>query len=132
MRLEGGCQCGQVRYVVDGEAEHVALCHCRDCRKSSGAPMMAWAAFKAAHFSLTVGSPTVYNSSGAAMRHFCSGCGSGLYYINEQYLPGLVDIQVATLDEPDALVPQAQIQVAERISWMKDISSLHEFERFPG
>jgi hypothetical protein len=66
------------------------------------------------------------------MRHFCPTCGSGLYYVNEEVLPGLVDIQVATLDDPGALTPQAQIQVAERIGWMKDIAGLHEFERYPG
>lgn len=132
MKLEGGCQCGTVRYSVEGEPQHVALCHCSDCRKSSGAPTVAWAAYTAAEFALTAGTPKVYNSSGAAMRHFCPTCGSGLYYVNEAVLPGLVDIQVATLDDPEALPPQAQIQVAERIGWMKDIAGLHEFDRYPG
>ncbi|WP_404480399.1 GFA family protein [Novosphingobium sp. BL-52-GroH] len=132
MKLEGGCHCGAVRYTVEGQPQHVALCHCGDCRKSSGAPTVAWAAFNSPDFTLTAGSPSVYNSSGTAMRHFCPTCGSGLYYVNEANLPGLVDIQVATLDDPDALPPQAQIQVAERIGWMKDIAGLHEFERYPG
>lgn len=132
MTLEGGCQCGAVRYSVAGEPEHVALCHCSDCRKSSGAPTVAWAAFAAPEFALTAGSPSVYNSSGTAMRHFCPTCGSGLWYTNEAYLPGLVDIQVATLDDPSALPPQAHIQVAERIDWMGAIAELPVFERYPG
>ncbi|WP_159983675.1 MULTISPECIES: GFA family protein [unclassified Novosphingobium] len=132
MKLEGGCQCGAVRYSVEGEPEHVALCHCSDCRKSAGAPTVAWGAFKASEFALTKGAAAVYNSSGASMRHFCATCGTGLYFVNEEYLPGLVDIQVATLDDPDALPPQAQIQVAERIGWMKDLAALPEFERYPG
>lgn len=132
MNLEGGCQCGAVRYSVKGDPQHVALCHCGDCRKSSGAPVMAWAAYATDDFALTAGSPAVYSSGGAAMRHFCPTCGSGLYYVNEDMLPGLVDIQMATLDDPEALTPQAQIQVAERVSWMKDASALHEFERYPG
>lgn len=78
------------------------------------------------------GEASVYNSSGSAMRHFCPRCGTGLWYANEEYLPGLIDIQVATLDDPDALPPQAHIQVAERIGWMKDIAGLPEFERYPG
>lgn len=132
MKLEGGCHCGAVRYSVEGEPKHVALCHCSDCRKSSGAPVVGWAAYTGPEFTLIAGSPTAYNSSGAAMRHFCPTCGSGVYYINEEVLPGLVDIQIGSLDNPDALQPQAQIQVAERIGWMKDIAALHEFERFPG
>jgi hypothetical protein len=47
-------------------------------------------------------------------------------------LPGLVDIQIATLDDPAALTPQAQIQVAERIAWMADLAKMPEFARYPG
>ena len=45
MTEAGGCHCGAVRYEVEGTPQHVALCHCKDCRKSAGAPMVAWAAF---------------------------------------------------------------------------------------
>ncbi len=47
-------------------------------------------------------------------------------------LPGIIDVQSVTLDEPDAHPPQAHIQVAERRVWMKDVGGLPEFERFPG
>jgi hypothetical protein len=110
----------------------VALCHCSDCRKSSGAPMVAWAAFTEDQFRLVEGEPVTFNSSGTAMRSFCAQCGTGLYYRNAEILPGIVDIQSATLDEPDALPPAIHIQVAERIGWMADAHSLPMFERYPG
>ena len=131
-RLEGGCQCGAVRYQVSGEPAHVALCHCIDCRKSAGAPVVAWSAFPEAQFVLTQGQPRYYSSSGAAMRSFCPSCGTGLFYRNPDMLPGLVDVQIATLDDPEALPPGAHIQVAERVSWMKDTTHVPEFERYPG
>lgn len=132
MTYQGGCQCGAVRYEVSGEPQHVALCHCNDCRKSSGAPMVAWAAFADAQFKLVQGEPVTFNSSGSAMRSFCPKCGSGLYYRNAEFLPGIVDIQSATLDDPDALPPSAHIQVAERLGWMETAHSLPSFDRFPG
>lgn len=132
MTLSGGCHCGAVRYEVKGAPVHIALCHCADCRKSSGAPMVAWAAFQNNQFRVSAGEARTINSSGASFRSFCPNCGSGLWFVNEEALPGLVDIQSATLDDPDALRPQAQIQVAERIGWMKDAHSLPAFERFPG
>lgn len=132
MAHQGGCHCGAVRYEVNGEPQHVALCHCSDCRKSSGAPMVAWAAFTEDQFRLVEGEPVTFNSSGTAMRSFCAQCGTGLYYRNAEILPGIVDIQSATLDEPDALPPAAHIQVAERIGWMADAHSLPMFERYPG
>lgn len=132
MTHQGGCHCGAVRYEVAGEPQHVALCHCSDCRKSSGAPMVAWAAFTEDQFKLIEGEPVTFNSSGSAMRSFCPKCGSGLYYRNAEFLPGIVDIQSATLDNPEALPPGAHIQTAERLGWMETAHSLPAFERFPG
>lgn len=131
MTHSGGCHCGAIRYQAKGEPQHVALCHCGDCRRSSGAPMVAWAAFAEKDFSVTQGKPKTINSSGTAMRSFCGDCGSGLFYRNAAMLPGIVDIQSATLDDPGALPPGAHIQTAERIEWMKHAHELPSFERFP-
>ena len=131
-KLRGGCHCGAVRYEVRGDPVHVALCHCADCRRASGAPMVAWAAFRSGDFACLAGQATTRNSSGASMRSFCADCGTGLWFVNEEALPGLVDVQSATLDDPGALVPQAQIQVAERLGWMADLHRLPEFRRCPG
>ena len=132
MSHQGGCHCGAVRYEVSGEPQHVALCHCTDCRTSAGAPMVAWAAFAEGEFALLQGELTTYNSSGTAMRSFCPKCGTGIAYRNEEFLPGIVDIQAATLDNPDALPAGAHIQTAERIGWMTEAHALPEFERYPG
>lgn len=131
MEQTGGCQCGAVRYRVTGAAQRSALCHCKDCRKSAGAPMVGWAAFAEADFAIEQGEAATYNSSGASMRSFCAACGTGLYFRNAEMLPGIVDIQIATLDDPDALPPEAQIQVAERIGWMETAHALPSFARWP-
>jgi len=36
MKFEGGCYCGQLRYVADGEPMLKAQCHCRECQYISG------------------------------------------------------------------------------------------------
>ncbi|WP_164156225.1 GFA family protein [Sandarakinorhabdus rubra] len=131
MTEAGGCHCGAVRYEVTGEPKHVALCHCADCRKSSGAPMVAWAAFAEAQFRVTAGEPVAFNSSGESWRYFCARCGTGLFYRNAQFLPGIVDIQSAALDNPEAFPAGGHIQVAERISWMATAHQLPTFDRFP-
>ena len=132
MTLSGRCLCGAIQYQLSGEPNVVALCHCTDCRRSSGAPMVAWAMFPEASLTLIKGNPKTINSSGAAMRSFCADCGSGLFYRNQEVLPRIVDVQSSTLDEPNALPPTLQIQTAERLEWMKHIHALPEFERFPG
>ncbi len=132
MTYSGGCHCGAIRYEVSGTPQHVALCHCSDCRKSAGAPMVAWAAFDEDELKLTKGEPKTFNSSGETWRSFCGDCGTGLFYRNQTFLPGIVDIQSATLDDPDALPAGAHIQTAERIKWMETAHTLPVFERFPG
>lgn len=132
MTEAGGCQCGAVRYEVSGQPHHVMLCHCGDCRRSSGAPVVAWAAFAEADFRLVQGEPVAYNSSGQAWRHFCPRCGTGTHYRNPDMLPGIIDIQSATLDNPEAFPADAHIQLAERIGWMASAHDLPGFERFPG
>lgn len=128
----GGCHCGAVRYEATGTPQHVALCHCADCRKSSGAPTVSWAAFAEAEVVVTRGMVKTYNSSGKALRSFCETCGTGLFYSNADFLPGIVDIQSATLDDPNSLPASAHIQTAERIAWMAQAHNLPQFERYPG
>ncbi len=84
-----------------------------------------------AALTLAKGQPRTINSSGSAMRSFCADCGTGLFYRNSDVLPGIVDVQSATLDDPAALTPTAHIQTAERIVWMNHLDELPEFERFP-
>lgn len=132
MSYQGGCQCGAVRYEVSGTPQYVGLCHCDACRKSAGAPMVAWAAFAEGDFRMLHGEARTYNSSGSAMRSFCATCGTGLYYRNAEILPGIADVQLATLDDPEAFTPGMHIQTAERLGWMANAHELPQFERYPG
>lgn len=129
--LSGKCHCGAIAYEMPEEAIHQALCHCGDCRRHAGAPVVAWAMVPADKLSIT-GSPQSYASSEHGRRQFCGTCGTSLFYINESMLPGMIDVQIATLDAPEKLPPKAEIQTAERIAWMKPIGDLPQFERFPG
>ena len=128
----GGCQCGAVRYEAKGEPQHHALCHCADCRASAGAPAVAWMAFAAGDVTVTKGTPKAYVGKSGSQRSFCPECGTGLLFVNEAMLPGIVDIQSATLDTAAAEEPQAQIQCAERLPWHERVSDLPEFARYPG
>lgn len=129
--ITGGCHCGAIRYRVEGELIVHALCHCSDCRRHAGAPMVGWTMYARDAVTVIKGEPKIYESSEYGRRHFCPDCGTGLFYINEQMLPGIIDIQSATYDDPDAVPPIAHIQVAERISWVERAHELPSFERYP-
>ncbi|MBB2960993.1 GFA family protein [Methylobacterium sp. R2-1] len=128
--LKGRCHCEAITYEMPAEVAHSALCHCSDCRRHAGAPMVGWAMVPAERVTIS-GEPLVYASSEHGRRHFCGRCGTGLFYVNEQMLPGMIDVQTGTLDTPEALPPQVQIQVAERLTWMEEAHRLPSFERYP-
>ncbi len=128
--VEGGCHCRAVRYSMPVAVEHHTLCHCTDCRRHAGAPAVAWAMARTDAVRIS-GETTAYASSEHARRHFCGRCGTGLFYTNDAVFPGMIDVQTATLDTPDAIALQAQIQLADRIGWMATIQDLPGFDRFP-
>ena len=129
--LEGGCHCGAIRYWVRGEPVHAALCHCNDCHRHAGAPMVSWTLFGNDNFAVTKGEAKVYASSEHGRRHFCADCGTGLFYANANILPDIIDIQSGTYDDPDAIPAAVHIQVAERIRWMESAHQLPTFDRYP-
>ena len=128
---KGQCHCGAVRYEMSAQVIHQALCHCRDCRRHSGAPMVAWGLVSKDNLKVE-GETKEYASSEHGRRHFCPQCGTGLFYTSETIFPGQIDVQISTLDDPDSIVPQAQIQLAERIGWIDKLDAMGRFDRYPG
>lgn len=128
----GRCHCGAVVYEFQGGAVHSSVCHCSDCRRCAGAPSVAWMAVRTDDFAIREGQPKLYRSSPDAERWFCGDCGTGLYYVNENVLPGLVDIQLATLDDPEAYPPQLHVQMADALAWEAGLGDLPRFDRYPG
>ena len=131
MAITGGCHCGGIRYEAQGETLTHALCHCRDCRRSAGAPMVGWTMYRLDAVKVIKGTAKIYESSQHGRRHFCPDCGTGLFYTNAEMLPGIIDVQSATYDDPDAVPARAHIQIAERIGWMERAHELPTFERYP-
>jgi hypothetical protein len=131
MAITGGCHCGAIRYEAEGEALTHALCHCKDCQRHAGAPMVGWTMYPQNAVKVTSGEPKLYESSEHGRRYFCPNCGTGLFYTNGHVMPGIIDIQSATYDDPNAIPARMHIQVADRIAWMQRAHELPAFDRFP-
>ena len=129
--FSGGCQCGAVRYEVDGPLHFSAICHCPSCRKSAGAPMVGWVMFEQASLRCDRQGVTGFASSEGVMRSFCATCGTSLFF-EADYLPGLVDITLESFDAPcPEVLPQAQIWTVHEAESVKALAGMARFEALP-
>lgn len=124
--LTGGCLCGAVRYRITAAAVEALYCHCRMCRRAHGAPVVAWLTVPLSGYTVTAGDPAAYRSSVKAWRHFCGSCGTPLTW-READNPQLVDISIASLDNPDAVEPTLHVWSDSRIAWFDTADHLPRY-----
>jgi len=110
--IKGRCECGKVEFTVDSPRETVTVCHCSQCRRTSG---HLWASTHAPYDSvifLNDSGLEWYASSKFAKRGFCKHCGSSLFYrTNDEEGIG---IAVGSLDSPTKLHINKHIFVASK------------------
>jgi hypothetical protein len=128
--LEGGCQCGAMRYRITGEPVLAAVCHCSMCRRAHAAPAVAWAMFQEAQVTFAKAKPTTYASSPEARRGFCPTCGTQICF-TASFIPGLIDITIGSLDKPEAVPPTLHYWDSRRLPWMKIGDDLPRHPEFP-
>ena len=124
--FDGGCLCGRIRYRVTGDPRTPSHCHCELCRKSSGAPFVSWASFRAQGFSFVQGWPVRFDSSPVAFRQFCGHCGTQLAF-QFHATPDSIDVTLASMDDPGAIEPADHIWTKRRIAWIKLSDGLPRF-----
>jgi len=100
----GGCQCGAVRYRVEGPVRHASICNCRMCQKALGNLMAPFASFEA-RVDWTRGKPTYFQSSTRVRRGFCNRCGTPLSY---QWGEHNLSLTIGSFDRPDQLLPTVE------------------------
>ncbi|MEO3386710.1 GFA family protein [Mesorhizobium sp. CAU 1741] len=115
---EGGCLCGAVRYEVRGAPVRSGLCHCLDCRKTSGSLYAAFAVWKADDFS-SRGEIAVYGNRG-----FCPRCGSRIAWVND----GEAEVSLGSMDDaPIDILPDYELWVGRRESWLHALPWADQF-----
>jgi hypothetical protein len=116
MAVDGGCLCGAVRYRIAGPVLHSIICHCRSCRRASGAPSVAWLTVARKHFSLLAGTPAEFASSPGVSRGFCGACGTPLTYRNDG-CPADLDVTTVSLDDPSWVPPTREVWLEHKLDW---------------
>ena len=78
-RKTGSCLCGAVKFSAVPSKNEIDACHCGDCRKSVGGPLMSVECSDTLQIE-DEGAVTFYGSSDWAERGFCRTCGSQMFW----------------------------------------------------
>ena len=114
--LHGRCSCGAIRFTAFAEPFQVSWCHCKDCRRQTGAPAVVWAGFKTDEVKFE-GTPKRRRSSALVTRAFCADCGTPISYEHDE-MAGEIYIHAGLFDEAERLVPDRQAYVTSKLFWM--------------
>lgn len=116
--LRGRCFCGAVRYETAAEPARECACHCTICRRTSGAPFVAWFTVPITSFRFVVGEPARFTSSEHATRTFCGACGTPLTFHSTLYADE-IDVTVCSLEDAEQVPPKDHIYASSKLSWVR-------------
>lgn len=131
--ISGGCACGAIRYVCNGDPVAMLNCHCRDCQTSSGAPFASGIVVRVSDTEVS-GSPGTYSvqgsSGGTTTRSFCTRCGTPLFTRGE-LVPDLMSIRFASLDDQTGFKPMVDIWTSSAPPWVRLSEDIPHYPRSP-
>ena len=131
---EGGCQCGAVRYVIEGDPVSLAVCHCTECQRQSGSAFGMSLTVRRADFRLVRGEVKTFtrsSDSGRAVRcAFCPDCGTRVYHEPEA-IRDMVNVKPGTLDDTSWLAPTVEVWTTRRQRWVAVPAGMASFPENP-
>lgn len=120
--IEGGCDCGKVRYRIITPPLFVNCCHCRWCQRETGSAFAINAMIESDRVVVTAESPRLVDTpseSGAGQQIArCPECHIALWSHYAGAGPLVSFVRVGTLDQPDALPPDIHIFTRSRQPWV--------------
>lgn len=127
MQTRGHCLCKKTTWSFEGDAIWSCYCHCDDCRRNCGAPVVAWLGVPFAQFTWTGDTPSRYESSTGVFRHFCETCGSPLAFEAAHY-PGDISLYSASLDNPEDFKPTFHVNYQTKLHWLTLDDDLKKYD----
>ena len=130
--LEGGCQCGKVRYRVTGAPLTLYACHCTECQKQSASAFGLSLWVKRSDLEILSGEPKYWersaDSGNTTLCAFCPECGSRLFHAPSDD-PEIYSLKGGSLDDISSLAPVGHIWVRSKQPWV-DLACLPGELRF--
>ncbi|PQA86091.1 GFA family protein [Hyphococcus luteus] len=118
----GGCQCGAARFEATSDPKFISNCHCKACRKATGAAFSTWVGFNNENVRWVTDEPSFYESSEGVRRGYCAKCGTPLTYAGDKWA-GETHFLIGVMDKPEEYAPEGDAFPDEALSWTQRIKS---------
>ena len=130
--ITGRCECGRVKYQVDGQISDFSHCHCSQCRRLHGAAFASFGGVKKADFSYLSGEQDLssYASSPSHDRVFCKNCGSNILVALDDE-PDTLYLSMGTMDGNPQCPTGYHIFVGSKAPWHTITDKLKQYDEFP-
>jgi hypothetical protein len=132
--LDGGCDCGHVRYRMQTRPLFVHCCHCRWCQRGSGASFALNALIESDRVVNLAAEPEIIDTpthSGKGQKIVrCPKCRIAVWSNYWSAGPVIRFVRVGTLDGADHLPPDIHIFTASKQPWLQlpaDVPSVAEY-----
>ena len=123
--VAGACLCGGIQFEAELPSLWCAHCHCSQCQRFHGAPVVTWVGFARDRFKITVGENTLrwYASSPPAQRGYCGDCGSSLFFKSTRW-PDEIHVTLANIQGPLDRQPERHVYFDTHVSWLEFADNL--------
>lgn len=121
LSITGGCQCGAVRFRVEGELGEASICHCRMCQKATGGLFGPFVGTPPGALFWTRGQRKRFQSSNNVQRGFCGDCGTPLTF---EYGDSHIGLAVGALDRPQEVNFIEQLASSARLPYFEALAAL--------
>ena len=122
MSWTGGCQCGAVRFRIEGDLGEASICHCRMCQKAMGGffgPFVGPAT--KGDLTWTRGERKLFQSSNKVARGFCGDCGTPLTF---EYEGQVSSVAIGALDRPGDVRLTEQLASDAQVPYFAELADL--------
>jgi hypothetical protein len=133
--LQGGCQCGALRYRVTAPPLMVYNCHCTNCQRIGGGAFSTPATLLESDFAFVAGEPRAIewtsDAGNGRFGWFCASCGSRIAH-GARPSNGILSLRTGTLDDRSWVAPVGDIWTQSAQPWVTLSSERLRFEKQPG
>ncbi len=124
----GHCRCNSVVITARGAPDLSVYCHCDDCRRATGAPVLASVGFPKKNITWEADDTLKRYKEGTATRLFCSHCGSPVAQEHDS-ASHMTFLNTGFMENPNDFPPDYHTFAGQKLDWLELQDDLRKVDK---